>query len=104
MTTNPRDAARAAFAEILRRVPEDIIDALCPPGGRVVVERTTKPCARCEGRGRWYIKNDWHWCSTCEGSGVVEATTIHGLEEAEGLEDDAWHYETLFRLVEAHPQ
>jgi len=54
----------------------------CPPGSRVVVSRESKPCEVCGGRvaerdGTGYVS----FCGACGGSGVVEATTIHGLAE-----------------------
>ena len=65
----------------LRALPDYVIAALCPPGSRVVVDRSTKPCETCGGTGmgsRWIDRS----CRACDGSGVVEATTIHGLEQA----------------------
>lgn len=89
MTTNPRDAIERVLGNWLgtgeRECGEQILDALCPPGSRVVVDRTPKPCPECDGDGSGTTMDGilYDACSTCGGSGVVEATTIHGLEEVE---------------------
>lgn len=61
----------------------------CPPGGRVVVDRTEQPCPECQTPG-------WPFpfrCRVCGGSGVVEATTIHGLEQwSTATLDDGYSY------------
>ena len=94
---NAREVMRRAFRETVG-IPEgdyfrsDVFDAqldalaaagfvvvACPPGGRVVVDRTEKPCVKCKGTGEAHITRT---CPVCGGSGVVEATTIHGLEPA----------------------
>ena len=84
---------------------EGLVVVACPPGGRVVVDRTPKPCTRCNGRGYAKMPPGYDdmapMCGACDGSGVVEATTIHGLEVA-----DEWHIvksepPALYRLAAA---
>ena len=59
-----------------------VVVVACPPGGRVVVSRESKPCPNaangCE-------PDSFHdACEVCGGSGVVEATTIHAVEPGRG--------------------
>ena len=99
MTTNPRDTIERAlladtwtapsvdhphpdwhrrFAPWMAALAARIaLDAICPPGSRVVVSRESKPCATCE----MHCAGALFDCPECGGSGVVEATTIHGLAE-----------------------
>ena len=60
-----------------RDVADKILDAVCPPGSRVVVSRESKPCDECAGTGnRFYeVAEGFCDCIGCGGSGVVEATT-----------------------------
>ncbi len=64
----------------------------CPPGGRVVVSRESKPCAACAGEGSMWAVDEFcgvvEQCSACGGSGVVEATTTYGREQLLGLIED----------------
>lgn len=103
----PRDAILKALGDPFDT--DDVLDALaeagfvivaCPPGSRVVVSRESKPCP--EVYRSDLIHGDE--CETCGGSGVVEATTTHGLAEFGGQVD--WHTEDgvgvwvrTFRLV-----
>ena len=59
----------------------------CPPGSRVVVDRTPLPCEPCGGAGVWYAQDCYEStpCEACGGSGVVEATTTYGLVVEEEL-------------------
>lgn len=92
MTTNPRDAIKAVLDEWMDvDVALELLAAAgfvvvaCPPGGRVVVDRTEKPCPECIGNGTVLVDYDGAappWlkkCPTCDGRGVVEATTTYGL-------------------------
>ena len=111
---NAREVMRRAFRETVG-IPEgdyfrsDVFDAqldalaeagfvvvACPPGSRVVVSRESKPCDECAGTGnRFYeVAEGFCDCIGCGGSGVVEATTIHGLAEATD-EDVAFYKSTV---------
>jgi len=103
VTTNPRDTIADALTD--PDVPNDtrrliaeheadgalallaergFVVVACPPGSRVVVSRESKPCETCMGDGMVLIELPGYGhrkCSACGGSGVVEATTIHGLAE-----------------------
>ena len=95
VTSNPRDviadaltdpevpdASRRLIAEheadgaLALLAKRGFVVVACPPGGRVVVSRESKVCEACGGGG-WATTADAR-CPVCGGSGVVEATTIHG--------------------------
>lgn len=70
---NPIYAARNAVDAI---TAAGFVVVACPPGSRVVVDRTPQPCEACDG-----MCFDGS-CRECRGRGVVEATTTYGLEQA----------------------
>lgn len=69
---NPRAAIDRILSEALGEmgyaIADEILDALCPPGSRVVVSRESKPCP--EVYRSDLIHGDE--CERCGGSGVVE--------------------------------
>lgn len=79
-----RVAAQAVLEVFAQR---GFVVVACPPGGRVVVSRESKPCPECEGEGSMWAVDEFcgvvEQCTPCGGSGVVEATTTYGLEDVE---------------------
>lgn len=88
---NGQRAGNPTAIRHLKAAAAIILDALCPPGSRVVVDRTKKPCDACHGGERdmdWLFRPDIQpACTSCGGSGVVEATTIYGPEAVDDSDD-----------------
>ena len=92
------DSARAILDAL---AAAGFVVVACPPGSRVVVSRESKPCDKCDGKGKGTQRYTVVACEAviddaclrCGGSGVVEATTTYGLEAVAG----AWWNETYAR-------